>query len=81
VTLVTPDPNTMLRVARLRDATWPRPAGVRGTDEKPRMMSFSDAVQIASTRRFRMAARVKMFSMCSSVLAAVELLEARLDRA
>jgi hypothetical protein len=48
VTLVTPDPNTMLRVARLRDAIWQRPAGVRGTDEKPRMMSFIDAVQIAS---------------------------------
>ena len=47
-TLVTPDPNTMLRVARLRDAKWQRPAGVRGADEKPRMMSFSDAVQIAS---------------------------------
>jgi hypothetical protein len=46
-TLVTPDPNTMLRVARLRDAKWRRAAGVRG-DEKPRMMSFSDAVQIAS---------------------------------
>jgi hypothetical protein len=48
VTLVTPDPNTMLRVARLRDAKWQRPADVRGRDEKPRMMSFSDAVQIAS---------------------------------
>ena len=48
VTLVTPDPNTMLRVARLRDAKWQRPTGVRGADEKPRMMSFSDAVQIAS---------------------------------
>ena len=47
-TLVTPDPNTMLRVARLRDAKWQRAAGVRGEDEKPRMMSFSDAVQIAS---------------------------------
>jgi hypothetical protein len=47
-TLVTPDPNTMLRVARLRDAKWQRPAGVRGTDEKPRMMSLSDAIQIAS---------------------------------
>jgi hypothetical protein len=42
VTLVTPDPNTMLRVARLRDAKWQR------ADEKPRMMSFTDAVQIAS---------------------------------
>jgi hypothetical protein len=47
-TLVTPDPITMLRVARLRDAKWQRVAGVRGDDEKSRMMSFSDAVQIAS---------------------------------
>jgi hypothetical protein len=46
-TLVMPDPNTMLRVARLRDAKWQRAAGVRG-DERPRMMSFNDAVQIAS---------------------------------
>jgi hypothetical protein len=48
VTLVTPGPNTMLRVGRLRDAKWQRPAGVRAADEKPRMMSFTDAVQIAS---------------------------------
>jgi hypothetical protein len=48
VTLVTPDPNTMLRVSRLRDAKWQRPTGVRGAEEEPRMMSFSDAVQIAS---------------------------------
>jgi hypothetical protein len=47
-TLVTPDPNTMLRVARLRDAKWQRADGVRGEDEKPRRMSFNDAVQIAS---------------------------------
>ncbi len=47
-TLVTPDPNTMLRVARLRDAKWQRPVGVRGADEKPRMMSFTDAIEIAS---------------------------------
>jgi hypothetical protein len=47
-TLVTPDPNTMLRVARLRDTKWQRPASVREADEKPRMMSFSDAIQIAS---------------------------------
>lgn len=47
-TLVTPDPNTMLRVARLRDAKWQRPADTRGAEEKPRMMSFGDAVQIAS---------------------------------
>ena len=48
VTLVTPDPNTMLRVARLHDAKWHGPAGVRGANEKPRRMSFTDAVQIAS---------------------------------
>src|ERR1700727_194457 len=48
VTLVTPDPNTMLRVARLHDAKWQRPAGVRGANERPRKMSFTDAVQIAS---------------------------------
>jgi len=47
-TLVTPDPNTMLRVARLRDAKWRRAGDVRGDDEKPRVMSLSDAVQIAS---------------------------------
>ena len=47
-TLVTPDPNTMLRVARLRDAKWQRPADVRGSDEKARMMSFGNAIQIAS---------------------------------
>jgi hypothetical protein len=46
--LVTPDPNTMLRVARLRDAKWERTADQRGANEKPRMMSFSDAIQIAS---------------------------------
>ena len=39
-TLVTPDPNTMLRVTQLRDAKWQRGAGFRGDDEKPRMMSF-----------------------------------------
>jgi len=46
-TLVTPDPNTMLRVARLRDAKWQRPAEVREADEKPRTMSFGDAIEIA----------------------------------
>jgi hypothetical protein len=48
VTLVTPDPNTMLRVAWLRDVKWQPPTGMHGANEKPRMMSFSDAVQIAS---------------------------------
>jgi hypothetical protein len=47
-TLVTPDPNTMLRVARLRDAKWQRRAGAGEADEKPRTLSFGDAVEIAS---------------------------------
>jgi hypothetical protein len=47
-TLVTPDPNTMLRVARLRDAKWLRPAEVREPNEEPRTMSFGDAIEIAS---------------------------------
>ena len=47
-TLVTPDPNTMLRVARLRDAKWQRPAAVRQADERPRRMSLVNAIQIAS---------------------------------
>jgi hypothetical protein len=47
-TLVTPDPNTMLRVGRLRDAKWQRAPDMREADDKPRMMSFNDAIQIAS---------------------------------
>jgi len=47
-TLVTPDPNTMLRAARLLDAKWQRPAAARRADEKPRSMSLGDAIQIAS---------------------------------
>jgi hypothetical protein len=47
-TLVTPDPNTMLRVGRLRDAKWQGPAKERGADDRPRTRSFRDAVQIAS---------------------------------
>jgi hypothetical protein len=57
-TLVTPDPNTMLRVARLRDAKWQRPVEVRGADEKPRSMSFGDAVEIASALWIKEAAGV-----------------------
>jgi hypothetical protein len=48
VTLVAPDPNTMMRAARLRDAKRQRPAGLSQADEKPRSMSLSDAIQIAS---------------------------------
>jgi hypothetical protein len=43
---VTPDPNTMLRAARLRDAKWQRPHAVCQADEKP--ISLRDAIQIAS---------------------------------
>src|SRR5579863_9553534 len=47
-TLVTPDPNTMLRVARLRDAKWQRPADAHQPGGKPRTMALGDAMQIAS---------------------------------
>ena len=57
-TLVTPDPNTMLRVARLRDAKWQRPADLRGAEEKPRMMSLGDAIQVASALWVKEAAGV-----------------------
>ena len=45
-TLVTPDPNAMLRVARLRDARWRMPGD--GPEAKPRTMSLGDAMQVAS---------------------------------
>ena len=48
----------MLRVARLRDAKWQRPADVREADEKPRTMSFGDAVEIASALWVKEAAGV-----------------------
>jgi hypothetical protein len=44
-TLVTPDPNAMLRVARLRDARWQMPTDGEG---KWRRMPLGDAMQIAS---------------------------------
>ena len=47
-TFVTPDPNTMLRAARLRDVKWQRPAALRGPDEQPRFLSLIDAIQLAS---------------------------------
>ena len=57
-TLVTPDPNTMLRVGRLRDARWQRPADVREAHEKPRTISLSDSIQIASALWVKEAAGV-----------------------
>jgi hypothetical protein len=57
-TLVTPDPNTMLRAARLRDVKWRRPAALRGPDEEPRFMSLADAIHIASALWVKEAAEV-----------------------
>src|ERR1700744_2897736 len=47
-TLVTPDPNAMLRVARLRDAKWHIPGAGHEAEGKPRTMALGDAMQIAS---------------------------------
>jgi hypothetical protein len=47
-TLVTPDPNAMLRVARLRDAKWHMPGDTREAEGKPRAMALGDAMEIAS---------------------------------
>lgn len=45
-TLVTPDPNAMLRVARLRDARWQMPS--ERHDGKPRTIGLGDAMEISS---------------------------------
>ncbi len=47
-TLVTPDPNAMLRVARLRDAKWHLPGDGDEAEAKPTTMALGDAMQIAS---------------------------------
>ena len=47
-TLVTPDPNAMLRVARLRDAKWHMPGDESEAEGKPRAMALGDAMEIAS---------------------------------
>lgn len=57
-TVVTPDPNAMLRVARLCDAKWRRPAGIRAADEAPRTLSLFDAIEIASALWVKEAAGV-----------------------
>jgi hypothetical protein len=46
--LVTPDPNTMLRAARLRDVKWQRPASDHQPDREPRSISLGDAIELAS---------------------------------
>jgi hypothetical protein len=57
-TFVTPDPNTMLRAGRLRDVKWQRPAALRRPDEKPRVLSMLDAIQLASALWVKEAADV-----------------------
>src|SRR5271166_2938518 len=57
-TFVTPDPNTMLRAARLRDVKWQRPAASRHPDEQPRFLSLIDAIQLASALWVKEAAGV-----------------------
>ena len=47
-TLVTPDPNAMLRVARLRDAKFHMPGDELEAEGKPRAMALGDAMEIAS---------------------------------
>ena len=57
-TFVTPDPNAMLRAGRLRDVKWRRPAALRRPDEKPRVLSMVDAIQLASALWVKEAAGV-----------------------
>jgi hypothetical protein len=57
-TFVTPDPNTMLRAARLRDVKWQRPAALRRPGEQPRFLSRIDAIQLASALWIKEAAGV-----------------------
>jgi hypothetical protein len=47
-TLVTPDPNAMLRVARLRDAKWHMPGDQSEAEGQPRAMALGDAMEISS---------------------------------
>ncbi len=57
-TFVSPDPNTMLRAARLRDVQWRRPAERRRPEEQPQFLSLIDAVQLASALWVKEAAGV-----------------------
>ena len=57
-TFITPDPNTMLRAARLRDVKWRRPAALRRPGEQPRFLSRIDAIQLASALWVKEAAGV-----------------------
>ena len=44
--IVTPDPNMMLRAARLRDCQWCRPKPMK--NEKPRCLTLGDAIHLVS---------------------------------
>ncbi len=57
-TFVTPDPNTMLRAARLRDVKWQRPAALRRPGEMPRSLSMVDAIELAAALWVKEAANV-----------------------
>lgn len=45
-TVVTPDPNMMLRAARLRDLSWKRERPVK--NEKPRCLTLGDSIHLVS---------------------------------
>lgn len=47
-TVVSPDVDTNMRAARLRDLSWQRPSDVRARDEKPRFMTLGDALHLSS---------------------------------
>ena len=55
--IVSPDPATMMRVARLRDLKWLRAVN-RHKDEKARTMSLGDAIHIASALWVKEATKV-----------------------
>lgn len=57
-TFVNPDPNTMLRAARLRDVKWQRPPALRCAGEQPRFLSLMDAIQLSSALWVKEAAGV-----------------------
>jgi len=46
VTIISPDPNTLRMVARLRDVKWQREKPSEG--EKPRQMTLGDAIHIST---------------------------------
>jgi len=55
-TVVSPDPNAMLRAARLRNVDWQRPG--RMPNEKPRCMTLGDAIHLVSALWVKEACQV-----------------------